>query len=75
MNVNDLHLDSVAQTNTIQKKYVCKEQVRPSSSTLCVYDSVPLKTLGKAKQPVTNPKSNEVMNVTFAVVSNKLLSL
>lgn len=68
-------MDSGAQTNTIQKKYVRKEQVRPSSSTLRVYDSTPLKTLGEVDLPVTNPKSNEVMNVTFAVVSNKLQSL
>lgn len=47
----------------------------PSSSTLRVYDSTPLKTLGEVDLPVTNPKSNEVMNVTFAVVSNKLQSL
>lgn len=72
MNVNNcsirFQLDSGAQTNTIQKKYVRKEQVRPSSSTLRVYDSTPLKTLGEVDLPVTNPKSNEVMNVTFAVV-------
>lgn len=49
--------------------------MRPSSSTLRVYDSTPLKTLGEVDLPVTNPKSNEVMNVTFAVVSNKLQSL
>lgn len=75
MNANNcsirFQLDSGAQTNTIQKKYVRKEQVRPSSSTLRVYDSTPLKTLGEVDLPVTNPKSNEVMNVTFAVVSNK----
>lgn len=79
MNANNcsirFQLDSGAQTNTIQKKYVRKEQVRPSSSTLRVYDSTPLKTLGEVDLPVTNPKSNEVMNVTFAVVSNKLQSL
>lgn len=79
MNVNNcdvrFQLDSGAQTNTIQKKYVRKEQVRPSSSTLRVYDAAPLKTLGEVDLCVTNPKSGEVVNVTFAVVSNKLQSL
>lgn len=68
-------LDSGVQTNTTEKRFVRKEQVRPSSSTLRVYDSAPLKTLGEVDLQVTNPKSNEVMNVTFAVVSNKLRSL
>ncbi|XP_062621337.1 uncharacterized protein K02A2.6-like [Saccostrea cucullata] len=68
-------LDSGAQINTLQKKYVRKDQVRPSASTLRVYDSAPLKTLGEVDLPVTNPKTKEVMNMTFAVVSNKLQSL
>ena len=69
-------MDSGAQTNNIQKKYVRKEQVRPSSSTLRVYDSAPLKTLEEVDLCVTNPKFNKVMDViTSAVVSNKFQSL
>lgn len=72
-----IQLDSSVQTNTIQKKFVLKEQVRPSPSIICVcvYDSAPLKSLGEVDLQVTNLKSNEVMNVTFAVVGNKLQSL
>lgn len=36
------HLNTAAKTNTNQKNYVRKEQVRPSSSTLSVDDSTPL---------------------------------
>lgn len=79
MNVNNcdvrFQLDSGAQTNTIHQKNVRKKQGRSSTSTLRVYYSAPLKTFGEVHLCVTNPKSNEVMNVTFAVVSNKLQSL
>lgn len=77
MNMNNcsVHVDSGKQTNTIYKKYVRKEQVRPSSSTLCVIDSTPLKTLRVVDLPVSNPKSNKVMHITFAVVCNELQSL
>lgn len=77
MNMNNcsVHVDSGKQTNTIHKKYVRKEQVRPSSSTLCVIDLTPLKTLRVVHLPVSNPKSNKVMHITFAVVCNELQSL
>ena len=51
MNVNNcdirFQVDSGAQTSTVQRKYVRKEQVCPSSSALSVYDAAPLKTLGE----------------------------
>lgn len=75
-NVNNwsvrFQLDSGALIlNTIQK-FVLKEQIRPSSSTLCIWLGT-YETLGKADIQFTNPKSNEMMNIIFAVVSNKLL--
>lgn len=64
-------LDSGAQINTIQK-FVRKEQIRLSSSTLCIWLST-YETLGKADIQFTNPKSNEMIYIIFAVVSNKRL--
>ena len=75
VNVNKcvhFQLDSGAQTNTIRKKYVREEQGRQLSSTLRVYGSASLKTLGEVGLCVTNLKSNEEMYVTFTFVSNKL---
>lgn len=64
-------LDSGAQINTIQK-FVRKEQIRLSSSTLCIWLST-YETLGKADIQFTNPKSNKMIYIIFAVVSNKRL--
>lgn len=64
-------LDSGAQINTIQK-FVRKEQIRLSSSTLCIWLST-YETLGKADIQFTNSKSNEMIYIIFAVVSNKRL--
>lgn len=65
-------LDSGALILNKIQKFVLKEQIRPSSSTLCIGLGT-YETLGKADIQFTNPKSNEMMNIIFAVVSNKLL--
>ncbi|XP_060077956.1 uncharacterized protein LOC132557483 [Ylistrum balloti] len=68
-------LDSAADVNTINQKFVRKTQVRPTSITLKMWNKSDLKPLGEADLEVTNAKTGEAHNVTFVVVPNGLMCL
>ncbi|KAK3091320.1 hypothetical protein FSP39_018897 [Pinctada imbricata] len=77
VNNTDVHfqLDCGAEINTICMKYVKKEQVRPTSAVLRMYNNTKLGPLGETDLKVTNPKNKETFMLKFIVVSNKLQSL
>ena len=79
MNVNNcevvFQLDSAADVNTICQRYVKKEQVRPTTQNLIMWNKSNVKPLGEVVLCVTNPKNGEESEVTFTVVSNKLSCL
>jgi hypothetical protein len=74
MNVNDcevcFQLDSAADVNTICKKFVRKDQVRPTSITLRVWNKTSMKPLGEANLTVKNPSTGDKGIVTLIVVPN-----
>ena len=69
MNVNDcevrFQLDSAADVNTICKKFVRKDQVRPTSVTLRMWNKTPMKPLGEADLTVKNPSTGDERIVTL----------
>ena len=62
MNVNDcevrFHLDSAADVNTICKKFVRKDQVRPTSITLRMWNKTPMKPFGEESEYRRRKNSN-----------------
>jgi hypothetical protein len=79
MNVNDcevrFQLDSAADVNTICKNFVRKNQVRPTSITLRMWNKTPMKPLGEANLTVKNPSTGDERIVALIVVPNGLANL
>ena len=74
MIVNDceirFQLDSGADVNTIKQKFVKKEQVKPTTQSLIMWNKSRCKPLGETTLPVTNPRTDEITDVKFIVVQN-----
>lgn len=72
MMVNDceirFQLDSGADVNTIQKKYVRKDQVQNCSKTLRMFNKSSLKPLGETTLSLKNVKTGEKNKITFVIV-------
>ena len=79
MLVNDCEvnceIDSGAEVNIIQQKYVLKSQVKPATLSLTMWNHSSEKPLGEASLNVTNPKTGETTKTDFIVVSNKFNNL
>ncbi|XP_068212643.1 uncharacterized protein [Palaemon carinicauda] len=77
--VNDtevrFHLDTGADVNAICQRYVKKDQVRPTSVKLAMWNKSKLSPIGETTLNVKNPKNDEIRSVTFIVVSNDLMCL
>jgi len=72
MIVNDcdvkFQIDTGAEVNTINQKYVKKCQVKSNSSTLRMWNKSTLKLLGEVALPVKNPKTDSTHDVKFALL-------
>lgn len=79
MMVNDceirFQLDSGADVNTIQKKYVRKDQVKNCFKTLRIFNKSSLKPLGETTLSLKNVKTGEKNEITFVIVPNSFQSL
>lgn len=79
MMVNDceirFQLDSGADVNTIQKKYVRKDQVENCSKTLRMFNKSSLKPLGETILSLKNVKTGEKNEMIFVIVPNSFQSL
>ena len=69
------HLDTGADVNAICQKYVKKDQVRPTSVKLSMWNGSKLLPLGETTLEVINPKNSESKQVSFIVVPNNLMCL
>ena len=69
MNVNDCEV-RFQRVNTICKKFVRKDQVRPTSITLRMWNKTPMKPLGEANLTVKKPSTGDERIVTLIVVPN-----
>ncbi|KAL3892079.1 hypothetical protein ACJMK2_004316 [Sinanodonta woodiana] len=76
MIVNDcdltFHIDTGAQVNTIQQRFVRKSQRIQKVSHLRMWNKSTAKSLGEATLTVTNLVNNETYDVTFVIVPNEL---
>ena len=79
MNVNDceirFHLDSAVDVNTIGNKFVRKDQDRPTSITLRMWNKTQMKPLEEANLTVKNPSTGDETIVTLIVVPNEHTNL
>ncbi|XP_077973347.1 uncharacterized protein LOC144428257 isoform X1 [Styela clava] len=53
-------IDSAADVNTICEKYVRKDQIRPTTDNLVMWNKTKMKPLGEAILKVKNPRNDEV---------------
>ena len=76
MVVNDcdvhFHIDTGAQVNTIQQRFVRKSQRVQKVSHLRMWNKSTAKSLGEATLTVINPANNESNDVKFVIVPNEL---
>ena len=63
-------IDTGADVSTICKRFVRKEQVRPCSRTLTMWNKSTVNIAGETTLDVVNPKTNEVFIIQFLVVNN-----
>ena len=74
MKINDceirFQLDSAADINTINQKYVKKEQVKKTKIRLIMWNKSSLKPLGEANLDIVNPMTGTVHTANFVVVPN-----
>lgn len=79
MMVNDceirFQLDNGADINTLQKKYVRKDQVQNCSKTMRMFNKSSLKPLRETTLPLQNVKTGEKIKVTFVIVPNSFQSV
>lgn len=68
-------LDSAADVNTICQKFVKKDQVKPTTQKLIMWNESRLTPIGQVTLKVTNPKTGEDADVEFTVVKNGLACL
>ncbi|KAK3770331.1 hypothetical protein RRG08_029984 [Elysia crispata] len=65
-------LDTAADVNTIQQRFVKKEQVTKSDQTLVMWNGTKMRPLGETKLQVLNEKTGQTLPVKFTVVKNNL---
>ena len=74
MHVNDcdvrFQLDTGADVNTINKKFVRKDQVKATNQKLVMWNKSNLRPLGETTLTVGNPKTGKKSDVKFIVVHN-----
>ena len=74
MHVNDcavrFQLDTGADVNTINKKFVRKDQVKATTQKLVMWNKSNLKPLGETSLTIENPKTGKKNDVKFIVVHN-----
>ena len=79
LQVNDcqvrFELDTGANVNTICKKFVRKEQVKPCFRTLTMWNKSAIHVAGETTLDIVNARSNDVCPVNFLVVNNDLQCL
>ena len=76
MIVNDcdvsIHIDTGAQVNTIQQRFIRKSRRIQKVSHLRMWNKSTAKSLGEATLTVTNPVNNKTYDVTVVIVPNEL---
>ncbi|KAK3793391.1 hypothetical protein RRG08_039197 [Elysia crispata] len=65
-------VDTAADVNTIQQRFVKKEQVTKSDQTLVMWNETKMTPLGETKLQVLNEKTGQTLPVKFTVVKNNL---
>ena len=65
-------LDTAADVNTLQQRFVKKSQVIKSNQTLVMWNGTQMEPLREAKLDVVNEKTGQTLPVTFTVVKNNL---
>ncbi|CAC5417168.1 unnamed protein product [Mytilus coruscus] len=70
-----ISLDSAADVNTICKRYIRKEQVKPSTITLRMWNKTPMKLIGEVHLNLINPKNGDETMATLVVVPNGHMNL
>ena len=65
-------LDTAADVNTIQQRFVKKEQFTKSDQTLVMWNGIKMTPLGETKLQVLNEKTGQTLPVKFTVVKNNL---
>ena len=79
MTVNEqnvkFQVDTGAEINTINQKYVRKTQVKKRYTKLKRWNKSIVNSLGELELKVTNPMSDETHSVNFVVVRNEFQSL
>ena len=74
MGVNNVEirfqLDSAADVNTINQKYVRKDQIKSTGQKLIMWNKTKMKPLGKATITTINLKTKERFEVEYIVVPN-----
>ncbi|CAC5389581.1 unnamed protein product [Mytilus coruscus] len=71
----DAFKDRAADVNTICKRYIRREQVKPSSITLRMWNKSPMKPIGEVHLKLINPKNGDETMATFVVVPNGYMNL
>ncbi|CAG2253241.1 unnamed protein product [Mytilus edulis] len=72
---NQTCTDSAADVNTICKRYIRKEQVKPSTITLRMWNKTPMKPIGEVHLKLINPKNGDETMATLVVVPNGHMNL
>ena len=65
-------LDTAADVNTLQKRFVKKSPVIKSNQSLVIWNGTQMEPLGETKLDVVNEKTGQTLPVTFTVVKNNL---
>ena len=65
-------LDTGADINTINKRFVRPEQINPTQKMLTMWNKTKLKPEGETILNVTNPKNSTTHSVKFVVVNDSL---
>ena len=65
-------LDTGADINTINKRFVRPEQINPTQKVLTMWNKTKLKPEGETILNVTNPKNSTTHSVKFVVVNDSL---
>jgi transposase InsO family protein len=61
-------IDSGAEVNTIQQKYVPQDQIKPTKISLTMWNNTLEKPIGEARLNVRNPKTGRTDVVNFVIV-------
>ena len=79
MTVNEknvkFQVDTGAEINTINQKFVRKTQVKKRNTKLRMWNKSIVHSIGEAELKVTNPMNGKTYEVTFVIVPNEFQSL